>query len=234
MLFEIGLVIPLLMLSAKFTTVDPQATDSQRASKREHSIIDWTALVSQIKAGESAGIEQLYRIFNRGIRFYLCRQLGPQELEDRVHDVFLIVIKAIRREGLREPERLMGFVRTVVKRQVAAHIDQIVHLRREQADLEMGMAVTDREHNPEQQAMIREQAELMKRALSALSERDRDVLIRFYLKEQGPERICRELGLSETQFRLLKSRAKAKLGEIGRKKMRTSGTLSQPAKATVA
>jgi RNA polymerase sigma-70 factor (ECF subfamily) len=73
---------------------------------------------------------------------------------------------------------------------------------------------------------VRQKAELMKSALEALSQRDRDILVRFYLQEQSQEQICREMSLTETQFRLLKSRAKAKFGEIGRKKLATSG-LSQ-------
>ena len=171
-------------------------------------------------------MEQLYRLFSRGIRYYLCRQLGPQELEDKVHDTFLIVVNAIRRGDLREPERLMGFVRTVVRRQVAAYIEQAVHNRREQADLETGVTVADRKENPEQEAMIRQKAALMESALSALSERDREILVRFYLKEQPQDQICREMDLTETQFRLLKSRAKAKFGEIGKKKLAASGIFS--------
>ena len=73
----------------------------------------------KIKLDDQSGMEELYRIFSRGVRFYLCRQLGPQDLEDKVHDTFLIVVQAVRRGELREPERLMGFVRTVVRRQVA-------------------------------------------------------------------------------------------------------------------
>ncbi len=191
-----------------------------------YSPVEWGILVAQIKAGEETGMEQLYKLFSRGIRYYLCRQLGPQELEDKVHDTFLIVVNAVRRGDLREPERLMGFVRTVVRRQVAAYIEQAVHNRREQADLESGIAVADRKQNPEQEAMGREKAELMESALSALSDRDREILVRFYLKEQPQEQICREMDLTETQFRLLKSRAKAKFGEIGKKKLATSGIFS--------
>lgn len=171
-------------------------------------------------------MEQLYKLFSRGIRYYLCRQLGPQELEDKVHDTFLIVVNAIKRGDLREPERLMGFVRTVVRRQVAAYIETAVHTRREQADLETGITVADRKQNPEQEAMMKQKTELMKSALEALSKRDRDILVRFYLKEQPQEQICREMCLTETQFRLLKSRAKAKFGEIGRKKLASSGIFS--------
>ena len=205
----------------------------ERASKAGQTAIEWSVLVSQIKSGEDTGMEQLYKLFSRGIRYYLCRQLGPQELEDKVHDTFLIVVHAIKRGDLREPERLMGFVRTVVRRQVAAYIEQAVHTRREQADLEMGITVADRKQNPEQEAIIRQKAELMESALSSLSQRDRDILVRFYLHEQPQEQICREMDLTETQFRLLKSRAKAKFGEIGRKKLATSGIFSVLVRAQV-
>jgi len=197
-----------------------------KAAKTSFPAVDWALLVAQIKAGEDSGMEQLYKLFSRGIRYYLCRQLGPQELEDKVHDTFLIVVNAIKRGDLREPERLMGFVRTVVRRQVAAYIENAVHTRREQADLESGVAVADKTQNPEQEAIGRQKAELMKSALEALSKRDRDILVRFYLKEQTQEQICREMELSETQFRLLKSRAKAKFGEIGKKKLASSGIFS--------
>ncbi len=201
-------------------------TPTEKPVRQDLQAIDWPLLVQQIKAGKDEGMEQLYKLFSRGIRFYLCRQLGPQELEDKVHDTFLIVVNAIRRGDLREPERLMGFVRTVVRRQVAAYIEQAVQTRREQADLETGVLVADRSHNPEQAAIVKQKAELMKNALKALSKRDRDILIRFYLKEQPQEQICREMSLTETQFRLLKSRAKAKFGEIGKKKLVSSGLFS--------
>ena len=207
---------------------DNQANNNanENTARTSLSAVQWTLLVEQIKAGDNAGMEQLYKLFSRGIRYYLCRQLGPQELEDKVHDTFLIVVNAIKRGDLREPERLMGFVRTVVRRQVAAYIETAVHTRREQTDLESGITVADRKRNPEQEAMLKQKSELMKSALGALSERDRDILVRFYLHEQPQEQICREMSLTETQFRLLKSRAKAKFGEIGRKKLASSGIFS--------
>jgi RNA polymerase sigma factor (sigma-70 family) len=204
----------------------PNPPPQEKAARPGYAAVEWGLLVAQIKAGEDSGMEQLYKLFSRGIRYYLCRQLGPQELEDKVHDTFLIVVNAIRRGDLREPERLMGFVRTVVRRQVAAYIEQAVHNRREQTDLESGVAVADRKENPEQEAMIHQKAELMKSVLGCLSQRDRDILVRFYLLEQTQEQICREMSLTETQFRLLKSRAKAKFGDLGRKKLASNGIFS--------
>jgi hypothetical protein len=123
--------------------------------------IEWADLVDRIKANEPSGMEDLYRLFSKGIRFYLCRQLGPQELDDKVHDTFLIVVQAIRRGDLREAERLMGFVRTVVRRQVAAHIEECVQRRRDHLDLELGSTIADGARDPEMHAILRENSELM-------------------------------------------------------------------------
>lgn len=186
---------------------------------------DWSRLVERIRHGEQEGMEDLYRVFSRGVRYYLCRQLGPQELDDRVHDVFLIVVQAIQRGDLREPERLMGFVRTVVRRQVAAQIDQAVHSRKEEVDLEVGSRIADVRHNPERRAAERQRTDLMKQVLSSLSAKDQEILTRFYLNEQTQAEICQEMSLNETQFRLLKSRAKARFAELGRKRLHQNPVL---------
>ncbi len=131
---QFWLLIPLFPRSSRFkqmfatqTHTSPSPAERGRESpgrqtRAGFAPVDWSVLVAQIKAGDDAGMEHLYRLFSRGIRYYLCRQLGPQELEDKVHDTFLIVVHAIRKGDLREPERLMGFVRTVVRRQVAAYM----------------------------------------------------------------------------------------------------------------
>jgi RNA polymerase sigma-70 factor (ECF subfamily) len=128
-------------------------------------------------------------------------------------------VQAIRRGELREPERLMGFVRTVVRRHVAAHIEKMVNFRRDHAELESSMRVVDPRENPEENAMLRQRSDLIQRVLGELSDRDREVLTRFYLHEQSQDQICREMDLTETQFRLLKSRAKGRFGELGKKKL---------------
>jgi RNA polymerase sigma factor (sigma-70 family) len=179
----------------------------------------WSGLVEQIRNGDPSALERMYSIFSTGIRFYLCRQLGPQDLDDKVHDVFLIIVQSIQKGELREPERLMGYVRTIVRRQVAAQIDDNVRARRNQTELDFGMTLSDHHPNPERSAIEHESEELAMRILNSLPKRDREVLARFYLEEQRPDRICREMGLTETQFRLVKSRAKARFGELARTRL---------------
>jgi len=179
----------------------------------------WVELVDRIRAGTTDGMEELYALFSRGIRFYLVRQLGPQDLEDKIHDTFVVVVQAIRRGELREPSRLMGFVRTIVRRQVAAHIDKLVQSRKEQTELDNSVRVTDPGTNPEESAIFTQRKALIQRVLSEIPSRDREILTRFYLEEQSQEQICTEMNLSDTQFRLLKSRAKARFGELGKKRL---------------
>lgn len=185
----------------------------------DESYAEWVQLVDRIRFNQTEGMAELYELFSKGIRFYLCRQLGPQELEDKVHDTFVVVVQAIRRGELREPSRLMGFVRTIVRRQVAAHIDKVVHTRRDQIDLDSTTRLADPEGNPEERAIFSQRTDLINRVLGELSDRDREILTRFYLLEQCQDQICSEMGLTETQFRLLKSRAKARFGELGKKKL---------------
>lgn len=200
-----------------------QATTQEDAKAAQvaqtEAYAEWVELVDRIRTGKTDGMEELYTLFSKGIRFYLCRQLGPQELDDKVHDTFVVVVQAIRRGELREPQRLMGFVRTIVRRQVAAHIDRVVHIRREQLDLDSSARIADPHENPEESAIFRQRTELINRVLGELSRRDREILTRFYLREQSQDQICSEMALTETQFRLLKSRAKARFGELGKKKL---------------
>jgi len=178
----------------------------------------WSRLVDRIRAGDPAGMEQLYAVFVKGIRFFLWRQLGPQDLDDKVHDVFLIITQSIQRGELREPDRLMGYVRTVVRRQVAAHIDSAVQARHNQQSIDPAMTLSDHQPDPERRVIEREGQDVALRMLKGLPKRDREVLVRFYLQEQTAEEICRDLNLTETQFRLIKSRAKARYGELGKRR----------------
>lgn len=201
-------------------------SDAAGLSQEPGRTSGWADLVHRIQRNESAALEELYQVFSKGIRYFLCRQLGPQELDDKVHDTFLIVVQAIQRGELREPERLMGFVRTIVRRQVAGYIDEIAQNRRESTTLDLDIVVPDARRNPEQNVAFRQKIEIMKSILRALGERDREILTRFYIYEQTQEQICEELDLTETQFRLLKSRAKARFGVLGRRKLQRSNLVN--------
>ena len=196
------------------------AEDTQSEGTQSEGTLEsrWADVVERIRRGDPSGMEELYQVFSKGVRFFLYRQLGPHDLDDKLHDVFVIVAQAIQRGDLRDPDRLMGYVRTVMRRQVAGHIEDAIQERRNHTELEGTLVLADHHPDPERGAIARQNDELAKRILRSIGKRDREVLIRFYLEEQSPELICREMGLTETQFRLIKSRAKARFGELGKRR----------------
>jgi len=176
--------------------------------------IDWRVVVDQIRRGEPVGEETLYRELNGGAALYLQRRLGVTDVEDRVHDVFLIVVDAIRRGTLREPERLMGFVRTILLRQLNLAISGRIAERANQPVSDTSSRLSHSSPNPEQQAIEAERVEVMVRGMRRMKTTDMEILKRFYVRGQTPERICSELALSRSQFGVRKTRAKARLTKL--------------------
>ena len=98
-------------------------------------------------------------------------------------------------------------------------------LARALADLEGGVVLSARGPDPERGAIERQNGQLAMRVLNSIAKRDREVLVRFYLQEQTPDEICQAMQLTETQFRLIKSRAKARFGELGKRRLASHSRL---------
>ena len=95
--------------------------------------------------------------------------------------------------------------------------------RRSVINLEGPLELSDRAPDPERGAIQRQREEMALRVLLGIAKRDREVLIRFYLQEQSSTQICRDMKLTATQFRLIKSRAKARFGELGKRRFSRRG-----------
>jgi len=180
----------------------------EESAKATAVYADWSDLVARIRSGETDGMEELYQLFSRGIRFYFARHLGPDELDSKVSDTFAAVLQAIRRDQLRDPERLIGFVSDIV-RQVTAY-NRGKELPKDAVSNDL------RRENPEEAVAFQRRIELIDQVLGSLPQRAHGILTRFYLQEQSQDQICAELALTETQFRLLKSSAKARFAELER------------------
>jgi RNA polymerase sigma-70 factor, ECF subfamily len=193
------------------TKGDPGIDDTVSADK-------CAEIVNRVQRGDRLGLEELYAMFGRGVRYYLCRHLGPRDLDDRMHDTFLIVVQAIRRDELRDPGRLLGFIHTIVRRQVAMQIEREIAERKDSQEAEaVRFTVEDSRPTPELHAMRVDGRRFVRVLMEELDEREREVIRRFYLEEQRQEQICAEMGLTSTQYRLIKSRAKQRLEEIGKR-----------------
>jgi RNA polymerase sigma-70 factor (ECF subfamily) len=167
-------------------------------------------IVCAIQAGCPDAQEQLYDLLSRGMRILISRRLAPQDVDDVLHTSFIAVVAAIRSNRIDRPEALIGYARTIVNRQIFAAIGSYVRGRtQETADashIDLPVYST-----PELDYIDDERREHVRKCIEQLRPMDREILYRFYVLEQSKEEICHDLKLTETAFRLAKSRAKAKL-----------------------
>jgi RNA polymerase sigma-70 factor, ECF subfamily len=178
----------------------------------DQAVYEWYFnLVHLIRSGNKSGLVELYALLNRGVRFYLARRVRPVDVDDLVNETFVLVVQAIQRNGIREPARLIGFIHTVAARQALRQGRANDRARQEESAGDLLWSLPDSRGDPEARCRMQQRYGLLRKALNQLEERDQQILMRFYLLEQTKEEVCHALGLTETQFRLRKWRALARL-----------------------
>jgi RNA polymerase sigma factor (sigma-70 family) len=176
--------------------------------------IPWASLVERVRDGDFKACEELCAALAGSARARLHWGVDPQLLDDKLHDVMVSLLEAIRDGVIRDPERLMSFVRTVTRRRVFLHIRTNIRRRSHFVPIGQMDFAAPAEESPEAAAAQREVTDSLHKVLRHVCARDREILLRFYMEEQDPERICREMGLTSTQFRLYKSRALARCSHL--------------------
>ena len=150
-----------------------------------------------------------------GLRLLLTRRTGDYQLAcDLLHDAVCVAWEKWRTSQIRRPEQLAGYIFQVAmnllhnKRRIVgdrperrATLDQ---LDRERA----GVPPSDVTDEDRIAAKLKDLIRAMK------SQRDREVLIRFYLNEEDKEAICRDLQLDARQFDRILHRARQRLGDL--------------------
>ena len=155
----------------------------------------WARLIDNIQGNDKAGLEEFSRVFSPGIRFYLARQLGRRAVDKRVRETVQAVVHAIQQGDVPKPERLVQFLYSIVRRQVAAQLELDAS-----SATPAGTGASQHNRRRNQKAALK--------ILRSVSPNDREILIRFYLQEQTPEQICREMDLTEEELRLLRSHSR--------------------------
>lgn len=175
-------------------------------------------LVERIRERQPRAFEELYALVKK-FTYFLMRQLGSEDLQDKIHDVFLTMVQSILSGKLRDPERLIPFLTSVTRFYTYNQIDRRI-ARRRTCTLSDTMNPPDARVNLERSAYHQQRMAIAREILNAMPRRDRDVLHRFYVEEQSKEQICSEMQLTPTQFRLLKSKAKSTLTQLGERRLK--------------
>lgn len=191
----------------------PRVASSRTGAKRTNDVVEL------IRSGHPAGLEELYGMA-RNFTFFIMRQLGTDDLQDKVHDIFVTAATAISGGKLRDSARLTPFLTSLTRFYTYGQIDRRVVLRKYTTPLEHAN-IPDRRYNVEHNVYRQQKMRIVREILGSMPKRDRDVLERFYVHEQTKEQICREMDLTPTQFRLLKSKAKSTFAKLGRRKLKS-------------
>ncbi len=160
--------------------------------------VDWMTVIANVKSGDAKGMEDLHRLLDPGIRFYLVRRMKIEHIEEGARETFATLTSAIRSEGIREQEPLMELVRKIVGRQAAEYSDQ-ESLNWNHPGLHGQGVVPSDSKIPRSQSI-----DQMIKVLKSLPPRAREALTRFYFGQQPQEKICLEMQVSLADFVLWK------------------------------
>jgi RNA polymerase sigma-70 factor, ECF subfamily len=176
--------------------------------------------------------EELYLKYRRPLmQVFLQRRIDRDAAQDLLQRTFLQVIKKIRADGLDDPSNLGGYLyRTATKLATAYWRGELA--RQHDNDRELMTNLKDEALSLEE----RVDHDILARSVRELIEelpahRDREVLERFYLREEPRVSICESLNLTSLQLNQVLWRARQRFGEILRKHGLSRGR-SHPAHAS--
>jgi len=181
-----------------------------------------TDLVRRIASGEPAAEAELVERYSRGL-LYLLRRLAPELAEDLHQETFRIVLERLRRRELDDPAGLAGFLRGTARNLVIAERRKNARRRTEADEEELAQAV----HPAPGQlsaVLLDEEAETVRQLIRELpTERDRQLLLRFYVTEEDKESLCADLGLDSLHFNRVLFRARQRFKELLLERRRKAG-----------
>lgn len=178
-------------------------------------IPDLQPLVVSAAAGDRRAEAAIVDRFARGVRVLVARQCRPGDpaAEDIAQDVLRILVEQLRKGAIRDGASIAAWLQTCIRRATTAYY-------REQGQrLESSAEQVPEPEAPGEDAAERIDEEARARRVRALIAalpvaRDRDLLMRFYLKEQDKAQICAELGVDEDHLRRVLHRARQRLREL--------------------
>jgi len=175
--------------------------------------------VVAVTAARRADIQdEIYLRYRRPLmQVFLQRRIDRDAAQDLLQRTFLQAIKKIRSDGLDDPSNLGGYLyRTACKLATAYWRGELN--RRHDSDGELLSNLRDDALSLEESLDHDLRARVVRELMRKLSvARDREVLERFYLKEESRSAIRESMNLTELQFNQVLWRARQRFAEILRK-----------------
>ncbi len=183
-------------------------------------------LVRRIRTGDTQAEIELTRRFERGITQILLRQTANLALSQELcQETLIIIIKRLRGQSLDNPDKLAAFIaQTARNLAIAEHRKQ--RRRRTEPTGEEFVEVPDDQRDQERDAQLDSAAAAIRSVLAEMkSARDRSLLVRYYLREEDKDVICKELGMTAPSFNVVLFRARSRFLDLLNKRGLTGGDL---------
>ena len=183
------------------------------------------ALLAAAVNGRTELKNEIYVRYRRPLmQVFLQRRIDRDAAQDLLQRTFLQAIKKIRAEGLDDPSNLGGYLyRTACKLATAYWRGELS--RRHESDGELLSNLQDDSLSLEESLDHDLRGRLVRELMRKLSvARDREVLERFYLKEESRSAIRESMNLTELQFNQVLWRARQRFAETLRKQGFAEGT----------
>ncbi|MFL6202451.1 MAG: RNA polymerase sigma factor [Thermoanaerobaculia bacterium] len=173
-------------------------------------------LVRRIRSGDPQAEEELIVRFGEGLTFLLRRWTrGHSDAEDLYQETFRLALEKIRRGEVRDPERLAGFLRSLARNLSIEHYRKAARRGEREEEIDTAADTANSDTGQLGQLLRKEKVSLVRRLLEELgSDRDRQILFRFYIAEEDKESIRSDLGLTAPEFNLVLFRARRRYRDL--------------------
>jgi RNA polymerase sigma-70 factor (ECF subfamily) len=163
--------------------------------------------VSNLCAGDPPTQEHFVVYFSELLQLKLRSRLNsPHAIEDVRQETFARVFSVLRKDGLRQPERLGAFVNTVCSHVLSEHYRSSGGS--ESLDVEGRPELPDKSASALDIVVSRQVKDKVREILLDLEPRDRSLLKAVFLDERDRDEVCREFGVERDYLRVLLHRAK--------------------------
>lgn len=170
--------------------------------------------VERLAAGEPAVVEHFSQYFGELIFIKLrARQFPPHAIEDIRQETFLRVFQALRKEGIRQPERIGAFVNSVcnnVAMEFGRAGSRITFL-------DEAPDAPDTAVDSERKLIEQERRAGVRKVLQKMPAKNQKLLREIFIEERPPDEVCDEMGIDRRYLRVLLFRARTQLREAVRK-----------------
>jgi RNA polymerase sigma-70 factor (ECF subfamily) len=166
------------------------------------------AYVTRLHDGDPSTEEHFTTYFDPLLRIMLrARYIPADQIDDLVQDTLIRVIAAVRKEGIRQPERFGAFVNAIAKNVLYEFYRSG---RRTEPLEDSHYEIPDKAVDLDGMLITQQTKRLVADVLESLPARDRDLLKALFLEEKDKDEVCRRFGLDRDYLRVCLLRAKAK------------------------